>query len=157
MYLKSVMIGRYVLFNTNFWRCFLRNEFWSEKWIRNVRCYWIKLSKILLHRWINIWNGDFKMSKTKHWNILCDLGFDVRYDLIKCNPAWDWIKNWKKKKSLYFYIFITSRILCHFTSLIGHFILASVKRSKTIDLVRFQFQHPNDSKLKLYSHFIKRT
>lgn len=105
-YLRSVMIGRYVLFNTNFWRCFLRNEFWSEKWIRNVRCYWIKLSKILLHRWINIWNGDFKMSKTKHWNILCDLGFDVRYDLIKCNPAWDWIKNWKKKKiTLFLYLY----------------------------------------------------
>lgn len=63
-----------------------------------------------------------------------------------------------KKKLIYFYIFITSyHILCHFTSLIGHFILASVKRSKTIDLLGFQFQHPNDSKLKLYSYFMKRT
>lgn len=63
-----------------------------------------------------------------------------------------------KKKLIYFYILITSyHILCHFTSLIGHFILASVKRSKTIDLLGFQFQHPNDSKLKLYSYFMKRT
>lgn len=113
----------------------------------------------LLHRWINIWNGDFKISKKYrfYWNIVRDLGFDVRYFWSNISRLGIELRI-GKKKLLYFYILITSyHILCHFTSLIGHFILASVKRSKTIDLLGFQFQHPNDSKLKLYSYFMKRT
>lgn len=142
----------------------MRNEFYQvySKWIWNVtQCCWIKLLKICC-----IVELIFEMEILKFQKILFPLKHSlwsrVRCStilLIKYNPDLG-IKNWKRKKnySFYFYIFITSHILCHFTSLIGHFILASVKRSKTIDLVGFQFQHPNEaSKLKLYSYFIKRT
>lgn len=61
----------------------------------------------LLHRWINIWNGDFKISKKYrfYWNIVRDLGFDVRYFWSNISRLGIELRIGKKKITLSLYLY----------------------------------------------------